>query len=100
MVTFLESICSIKPNCKYKTLYSTPQFFEFFEKLFLNKGKKKKEKRKRYQFLPLDIFSGQIVMKYRVAKWTAMLSDTGFKFHSLQKTFTFAVTAKSIFSLK
>lgn len=39
-------------------------------------------------------------MKYRVAKWTAMLSDTGFKFHSLQKTFTFAVTAKSIFSLK
>ena len=44
-----------------------------------------------------DSFLKQGVLKYGMEKWTSVLNDSNYKFHSSQKASTLAVRAKKLF---
>ena len=47
-----------------------------------------------------DSFLKQGVSKYGMGKWTSILSDSNYKFHSSRKASTLAVRAKKVFQIK
>ena len=46
-----------------------------------------------------DSFLKQGVSKYGMGKWTSILNDSNYKFHSSRKASTLAVRAKKLFKL-
>ena len=46
-----------------------------------------------------DSFLKQGVSKYGMGKWTSILNDSNYKFHSSRKASTLAVRAKQLFKL-
>ena len=46
-----------------------------------------------------DSFLNQGVSKYGMGKWTSILNDSSYKFHSSRKASTLAVRTKKLFKL-
>ena len=53
---------------------------------------------KKVPFLEMeDSFLKQDILKYGMGKWTSILNDSNYKFHSSRKASTLAVRAKTLY---